>query len=500
MDPTSLTCSFLFLHSYFFRSETFQDELKEGIDLSIFSNTRKVGNKNQFNQKLIAPMVLGSILNPINSSIISVALIPIGKAFGVTPSHTAWLVSALYLATAIGQPVVGKLIDIFGPRILFLIATSLVGISSLIAIFAPNFWGLVVARVLLGFGTCAGYPASMYLIRSEAERTGEESPSSILTLLAIASQTIAVVGPTLGGLLIEVGGWQSTFIVNIPLSLACVILGYFRFPRDTGDSVREEGKNSSIDFFGILCFGITLITLLLYLMNPSWQNVYLLIIAIIFGIIFTVFELKVKHPFIDLRVVGGNIPLVLTYTRGLLAATVSYCVLYGYPQWLENGRGLSPSQAGLLLLPMFLTSILISKTTEKYPEIRMKLILGSIVQFIAMALLLFTNHSSSLVYLVVIAILFGIPQGILSLANQNAVYFQASSKQMGASAGLLRTFMYMGAMLASAANGLFLKSDAITDGLHHLTLFCLVIGLILIIITQLDRSLSKIGENTHQRY
>jgi MFS family permease len=472
--------------------------LKEGIDLSIFRIARNTESKNQFNQKLVAPMILGSILNPINSSIISVALIPIGQAFGVTPTHTAWLISALYLATAIGQPVVGKLIDIFGPRILFLIATSLVGISSFIAIFAPNFWWLVFARVLLGFGTCAGYPASMYLIRSEAERTGEDSPSSILTLLAIASQTIAVVGPTLGGVLIEVGGWQSTFMVNIPLSLACIILGYLRFPRNSGETVRGEGKISSIDFIGILCFGITLVTVLLYLMNPSWKNVYLLIIAVIFGVIFTVFELKVKLPFIDIRVLGGNTPLVLTYARGLLAATVSYSVLYGYPQWLEKGRGLSPSQAGLLLLPMFLTSIIISKITGKYPEIRFKLIVGSIVQFITMALLLFTSHSSSIVYLVVIAILFGIPQGILSLANQNAVYFQASRKQIGASAGLLRTFMYMGAILASAANGLFLKSDAITNGLHHSIIFCLVIGFFLIIITLLDRSISKVGKNTYQ--
>ncbi|WP_379950119.1 hypothetical protein [Ectobacillus funiculus] len=156
---------------------------------------------------------------------------------------------------------------------------------------------------------------------------------------------------------------------------------------------------------------------------------------------------------------------------------------------------MSPSHSGLLLLPMFLTSIIISKTTGKNPAIHMKLIVGSIIQFIAMSLLLFTNHSSSLVYLAVIAILFGIPQGILSLANQNAVYFQASSKHMGASAGLLRTFMYMGAMLASAANGLFLKSEAITNGLHYLVIFSLIICFMLMI-TLLDRSLSKVGKNT----
>ncbi|MCM3023943.1 MFS transporter [Heyndrickxia ginsengihumi] len=452
----------------------------------------KSDTHNVFNQKLITPMVLGSILNPINSSIISVALIPIGQAFGAPPSQTAWLVSALYLATAIGQPVVGKLIDIFGPKLLFLIATSLVGISSLIAIFAPNLWWLVAARVLLGLGTCAGYPASMYLIRSEAERTGHDSPTSVLTILAIASQTIAVIGPTLGGLLIEIGGWQSTFLVNIPLSLACVILGYFRFPK-TSLSNDGEKKRFSIDFTGIILFGITLISALLFLMNPSFHKLYLVIIAIIAGIIFAITELNIKVPFIDIRILGGNTPLLLTYARSLLSATVSYCFLYGFSQWLEKGRGLSPSHAGLLLLPMFLTSIIVSRMTGKSPAIHLKLVVGSIIQFITMILLLFTDHTSSLVFLVTIAILLGFPQGLLSLANQNAVYFQALPSQMGASAGLLRTFMYMGAMLASSANGLFLKSDAITVGIHEVAIFSSVIGIILIMITLFDRSLSKVG-------
>ncbi|MFD3445736.1 MFS transporter [Microbacteriaceae bacterium 4G12] len=453
-------------------------------------------NKNHFNQKLITPMVLGSILNPINSSIISIALIPIGHAFGAPPSQTAWLISALYLATAIGQPVVGKLIDVYGPRLLFLIATSLVGISSLIAIFSPTIWWLVFARVLLGLGTCAGYPAAMYLIRTEAERTGEESPTSILTILAIANQTIAVIGPTLGGLLIEVGGWQSTFLVNIPLSLACILLGYFRFPRLSAVSSEDKKQRTSIDYNGITFFGITLISVLFFLMSPSLHKIYLLIIAIITGIIFVYLELKIKNPFIDIRVFRGNPPLILTYARSLLSAIVSYSILYGYSQWLEKGRGLSPSNAGLLLLPMFLTAIIVSRITGKSPAIRLKLIIGSIVQLIAMTLLLFTNHTSNLIFLVAIVLLLGIPQGLLSLANQNALYFQTLPEQIGASAGLLRTFMYMGAMVASAANGLFLKPKSMTIGIHQIAIFCVGISFVLIIITLLDRSLIKVGHQT----
>src|SRR4051794_29101361 len=137
-------------------------------------------------------MILGSILNPINSSIISVSLVPIGVAFGAPPAQTAWLISALYLATAIGQPVVGRLIDLYGPRRLFLAGASLTGVAGVVGTLAPGLGVLIVARVLLGCGTCAGYPAAMYLIRSEARRTGHDSPAGVLTALAVATQTIAV--------------------------------------------------------------------------------------------------------------------------------------------------------------------------------------------------------------------------------------------------------------------------------------------------------------------
>jgi MFS family permease len=178
----------------------------------------------RFDRRLIAPMLVGSILNPINSSMLAVALVPIGAAFGVPPSQTAWLVTGLYLATAVGQPVMGRLVDLFGPRPLYLIATSLVGVAGLLGALAPNLGVLVLSRVLLGFGTSAAYPAAMSLIRSEADRIGMDTPAVILSSLSVANQVIAVVGPTLGGLLIGLGGWHLIFTINVPLSLICVVL------------------------------------------------------------------------------------------------------------------------------------------------------------------------------------------------------------------------------------------------------------------------------------
>ena len=138
----------------------------------------------------------------------------------------------------------------------------LVGVGGLMGALAPGIGVLIAARVVLGLGTCAGYPAAMHLIRREAARTGHDSPAGILTLLAVSTQTIAVVGPSLGGLLIGVGGWRAVFAVNVPLALACVVLGARRLPT-TPRQKAQESLARTIDLAGIALFVTTLVALLL---------------------------------------------------------------------------------------------------------------------------------------------------------------------------------------------------------------------------------------------
>jgi MFS family permease len=439
-----------------------------------------------FDRRLLAPMILGAILNPINSSMIAVALVPIGIAFGAPPTQTAWLVSGLYLATATGQPVVGRMVDMFGPRRLFLGGTALVGIAGVIGALAPSLGVLVGARVLLGFGTCAGYPAAMYLIRSESTRTGQDSPTGVLTALAVSTQTIAVIGPSLGGLLIGLGGWRTIFAVNIPLAIAGVVLGWLRLP-----TVERRAGTGGFDFPGMALFAAALTALLLFLMHPSrW---YLVVLAIAAGAGFAVRELRAAEPFIDIRVLGGNGPLIATYARNVLTFIVSYSFLYGYTQWLEAGRGLIPSGAGLLLLPMFGVAIVVASITGRHPAVRGKLVVGGLGQVVACALLLVVGADTPIWFLLGIAIIVGIPQGLNSLANQNALYFQADPDRMGSSAGLLRTCTYLGAIVSAAANGAFFGGGVDTAGLHEMAWFLVGVAVVFIALTLADRSLRRVG-------
>ncbi|MFI5958426.1 MFS transporter [Cryptosporangium sp. NPDC051539] len=439
-----------------------------------------------FDRKLIAPLVSGAALNPINSTIISVALVPIGVALGEPPKATAWLISSLYLATAVGQPVVGRLIDVYGPRRLFLPATALVGLAGVIGTIAPNLGVLIVARVILGFGTCAGYPAAMRLIRDEAERTGKDSPAGVLTILAISTQTIAVIGPPLGGLLIGLGGWRTTLAINVPIAAVAFVLGWRRFPRD-----RTEHGKLNLDVTGIVLFATTLVTLLLFLMNPHLGSSYLLVISAAAAGGFAVRELRHHDPFIDLRVLGGNTALLITYGRALLAYVVSYSFIFGFTQWLEQGRGLAPGHAGLVTLPMFAMAIVVSAVTGRREALRGKLLVASATQAVACALLLALHPSSPIWIIVAVVLLFGIPQGLNSLALQNAVYRQANPDDIGASAGLLRTFGYLGAITSSAALGTFYGRRADTTGMHHLAMFLVVAAIAFLLVNVLDRSLPK---------
>ncbi|MEU7484445.1 MFS transporter [Streptomyces sp. NPDC042319] len=437
--------------------------------------------------------MLGSVLNPINSTIISVALVPIGDALGAPTSQTAWLVSALYLATSLGQPVVGRLIDIFGPRRLFLLSTGLVGVAGIVGALAPNLAVLIAARVLLGFGTCAGYPAAMALLRSEAERTGRDSPGGVLTGLAVANQTIAVIGPLLGGLLIAVGGWRATFALNVPLAVAAVLLGLWRLPKSagTGESPQRGRLAAQLDLPGMGLFAAMLVSLLLFLMNLHVRDWYLLVIAAAAGAAFAVRELRAASPFIDLRVLGGNTPLLATYGRALVAYVVAYAFLYGFSQWTEEGYGLTPFHAGLVQIPMFLLAIGVSIVSGRRAGVRGKLLVGAAGQIVACLLMLTLTGQSPLWTLLLIALVFGVPQGLNNLALQNSVYFQADPERTASSAGLLRTFAYIGSMVASSATAASFGRRADTGGMHQLAWVMLGAGVLYLLLTVFDRTLGR---------
>ena len=432
----------------------------------------------------MTPLVASAVLNPINSTLIAVALVPIGHTFGAGPERTAWLITSLYLATAVGQPVVGLFVDRFGARRVLLAGAAIVMLAGIGGLLAFSLDWLIAVRVVLGIGTCAGFPAAMAVLRKRADAAGRGVPSRILSVLAMSSQTIMVVGPALGGALIGVFGWPSIFAVNIPLAAIALLLALFWVPRDDAATLTRE----RIDVPGIALFSATLLAVLLFVMEPAVSDLYLLGVAVLLGGAFTGVELRARKPFIDLRMLGANGPLLRTYLRQALAFLIVYSIMFGYVQWLESARGLSESGAGALLLPMSAVAVLASAASGKPTGIRIRLILNSLA-LLAGSVLLFVGTGTGVVALAGLAMVFGLGQGLTSVTNQTALYGQVPAEVMGTASGLFRTAQYLGAIAASTLIALCFGPHVSSAGLHHLGVALIVIGVLLLAVTVLDRGL-----------
>jgi MFS family permease len=166
--------------------------------------------------RLIGTVMIGTILNPFNSSMIAVALLSLQRDFRVSPATATWLISGFYLAAAVGMPVMGQLADRFGPRRVFCVGLLVAGLASGLAPLSPAFGWLLGVRLLQACGTSVASPAALALFRAWS-RDGRV-PAHALGALSIASSVSAALGPVLGGFLVALVGWPAIFLANVPLS------------------------------------------------------------------------------------------------------------------------------------------------------------------------------------------------------------------------------------------------------------------------------------------
>ena len=450
--------------------------------------------KGAFDWRFVTPMLMGSSLNPINSSMIATALVPIAAAMHVSVGRTAVLVSGLYLASSIAQPTAGKLSEEFGPRRVFLAGILLVLAGGLLGGFASDITTLIVARVLIGIGTSAGYPSAMLLIRRRAAQAGLDAPpGSVLGGLVIAGMVTPAVGLPIGGALVGAWGWRTTFFVNVPLALVTLAMAAVWIPRDpAGDpaaprSAREVARR--IDLAGIVGFGATMAALLVFLMSLPHPDWIALAVSVVAGAALTWWELRASRPFLDLRLLARNLALTRTYLRWAVLGLCVYTVLYGVTQWLQADRGLSALDAGLILLPMSAISGVIARPVSRRNLLRMPLLIAALTCLAGSAGVLALSGSTPLALVVVVTLMFGVALGTGASANQTALYSQVDAAQIGTASGLFRTFGYIGSIASSAIISIVFHSSVSDHGLHVIAVIMTVVSAVALVITVADRRL-----------
>ena len=278
----------------------------------------------------VAGLSLGTALNPLNSSMIAVALVVLRADFGLDVAAVTWVVTSFYLASAAGQPVMGRLADRFGPRRMFLMGMGLVAVTCALAPLAPNFALLCVARAVMALGTATAYPSAVVMVGALAHQAKVDTARP-LGRLQMANTSAAAVGPVVGGLLVGLVGWESLFLINVPLALAALLIVRQAAPPD---KVRERGSVAELvrdsDVPGIAGFIGALLLVMMAALNvaPAYRW-WMLAGGTVIAALFAWRELRFAKPFLDPRLLGGNRPLMLVYLAFAVFSSVYYFVFFG---------------------------------------------------------------------------------------------------------------------------------------------------------------------------
>lgn len=292
----------------------------------------------------VAGLSLGTALNPLNSSMIAVALVVLRADFGLDVATVTWVITSFYLSSAAGQPLMGRLADRFGPRRMFMFGMGMVAVTCAVAPFSPNFALLCVARALMALGTATAYPSAMAMVGAIAKRAKVESARP-LGRIQMANTSAAAVGPVIGGLLVGFVGWEALFIINVPLALAALLIVKQVAP---ADGERERGSVAELvrdsDIPGILGFVTSLLLAMMALLDavPGYRW-WMLGAGTVIAALFVWREFRFSTPFLDLRLLGRNRPLVLVYLGFAVFNSVYYFVFFGLPQLLQESGGYDPA-------------------------------------------------------------------------------------------------------------------------------------------------------------
>jgi MFS transporter, DHA2 family, methylenomycin A resistance protein len=396
-------------------------------------------------------MCLGVLIAQVDTSVVNLALTPIGIDLQASVNALQWVVDAYNLVYASLLLTAGTLGDLYGRRRLFALGVAIFTLGSLVCGFAPDETILIAGRALTGLGAALLMPTCLAILAvtytDPAERT------HAIGIWASCYGVALALGPTLGGFLVNAAGWRSIFLIIVPVSGLALVMT-LRFVPESKD---PEGRR--LDLPGQALAIVALGTLTFAAVEAShWsaRSVELcLAVAVVAGLLF----LRVES-----RTEGALLPLEFLRRRGLSASMAvaslmtfgMYGMLFLVPLYLQQQRRASVIAAGLALLPLSLLYVIVSQhsgaLTHRFgPRVAMTAGMG--LMGAGLFLLSAVTAETSLYAVELDLAILGIGLG-LNTGPVNAVAVASVPRsRSGTASGLLNTARMIGATLGVAVLG-----------------------------------------------
>jgi EmrB/QacA subfamily drug resistance transporter len=359
--------------------------------------------------KIAGVVVLGAIMSILDITVVNVALPTFQSVFGTVDdpipySHVAWTVTAYTLALATVIPLTGWAADRFGTKRLYMTAILLFTAGSALCATAWDINVLIGFRVLQGLGGGMLMPLGMTIMTRAA---GPKRMGRLMAILGVPMLLGPILGPILGGWLIQIASWHWVFLINLPIGLVALVYAWRVLPKDA------PKPSESFDFLGMLLmspglalflFGVSSIPDKGTVTAPRvWAS--MLVGALLIGL-FVVHSFRPAHPLLDLRLFK-NRNLTFSLITMFLFVAAFFGGLLLVPTYFQQVRGESTLHAGLLVAPQGLGAMLTMPIAGRLVD---RLPIGRIIPFGLVGILVgmfgLTQITSTTSYGFIIATLF----------------------------------------------------------------------------------------------
>ncbi len=321
---------------------------------------------------ILLTVMVGTFLGRLDQTIVNLALPSIMNDFSITVTEAGWIATAYILANAVFVPVWGKLGDTIGRKKVYILGFTIFIFGSLLAGLSWNLSSMILFRIIQAIAGSADYPTAMAII-TVTFKDGRERAGALGIWSAVFAAS-AIVGPLLGGPLIDMFGWRSVFLINIPVGLVglAMALAFIQ------ESVSEK-PTTNFDIWGAITLGIALCSLVLVLDKGldwgwlSFESLLCYAAMITFGIIFYRIEVRHPEPIVDMGFFKNSV-FVNTLANNFIVFMGMMGSLFLIPTFVQTFLGYNATQTGYLFMPMALCmlvsaplgSMLIGRVQPRY--------------------------------------------------------------------------------------------------------------------------------------
>jgi EmrB/QacA subfamily drug resistance transporter len=414
-------------------------------------------------------LMLAIFVAILSSTVVTTALPQIIGDLGGSQSSYTWVVTSTLLALTVSTPIWGKLADLFDRKLLVQAGLGLFVTGSILAATSQSTTWLIACRVIQGIGV-GGLTALVQVILSDLVSPRERGRYSGYLGAVFGVGTVA--GPLLGGVVTDGLGWRWCFGIGVPFALVAfvVLQKTLHLPRR-----RREVR---IDFAGAALIAAGVSSLLIWVSLAgqqyawaSWQTVALVTLGLVFSVAAVLVERRVREPLVPLRLFRER-TVVLAVIASVAVGISMFGTTVFLSQYMQIARGMSPTQSGLLSIPMviglFTASTTIGRTVTRTGRYKRWMLLGAGLLTTGLALMGTLDERTSLVELGCFMLLIGAGLGMLMQNLVLVVQNTVAQEDIGAGSSLVAFFRSLGGAIGVSVLGALLATHARTaigDGL-----------------------------------